>query len=1264
MEDFRLAALRRQLGRRAPGLRADELFLISLAAAPGPADIALLRRLLQAPGAPQPKLLDGEPGGLVAMPRLGTTSAWCSKAVDICQRVGLAAVRRIERAVLWRASQPINADDADLARHLHDRMTETLAASRARALQLFAPAARRPLRMIGRGRDALGRANHALGLALSDAELDYLAKCYGRLGRDATDAELMMFAQANSEHCRHKIFNASWTRGDTPLPQSLFATIRGTMERGGRGVLSAYKDNAAVIEGHDAAMFMAQNSGGEHRWGWCDEAAHLMIKVESHNHPTAIAPHPGAGTGAGGEIRDEGATGCGAMPKAGFTGFGVSHLRIPGLPQPWEDDYGHPPHQASALAIMLQGPTGAAAFNNEFGRPALGGWLRVFEQSLCGLRRGYHKPIMLAGGYGNIRPMNVAKGRPAAGAQLVVLGGPALLVGMGGGASSSRGAGSGDAELDFASVQRQNPEMQRRCQEVISSCAALGTQNPIAFIHDVGAGGLANALPELIKDTGMGADLELSAIPAADPAMSPAELWCNESQERYALAINHADLQRFAAICQRERAPWAAVGQLRAGAHLRLDDGAHKPPVDMPMDMLFGDVPGREMTLAAAPPALAAAPRAALPLARAIPLVLQHPSVASKAYLITIGDRSVGGQVVRDQMVGPWQVPVADYAATCASHRGHSGEAMAIGERTPLALLDAPASGRMAVAEAITNLAAAGQMELGRVKLSANWMCDATDDGEAAALYHTVQAVAGDYCPALGLGIPVGKDSLSMSSSWRQGGRQRLVRAPLSLVVSAFAPLADVRTGVTPQLRADENAPLLFVDLGQGMGKGALGGSIWAQVHGHLGDPVDAADAPPPQLLAGFFAAVQQCLARGLLMAYHDRSDGGLLACLAEMAFAGRCGLRADLGDADPTAALFSEECGAAMQVAAADAPRVRAIFAGHGLKARDIGRATRDGRIRIAAAGRTVCNASRATLQRHWARPSHAMQRLRDNPDCAAAEWRTIAADGARLRPRLNFTVEQDAPAITGRKPRVAILREQGVNGHREMAAAFDLAGFECVDLHSSDLLAGARLDDFQGLAFCGGFSYGDVLGAGRGWAQSIRHDAMLADAFGAFFARPDSFCLGVCNGCQVLSQLADMIPGARGWPLFARNLSAQYEARTVMLKIDPGPSVLLDGMAGSLVPVAVAHGEGRATSAAPRRLVAARYADSSGRATARYPMNPNGSAAATAALCNADGRVLAMMPHPERVVRTINNSWAPPHWGQYGPWMQLFRNARRFVD
>jgi phosphoribosylformylglycinamidine synthase len=1212
------------------------------------------------------------------VPRLGTISPWASKATDIARQCGLEAVQRIERGIAYRihsATAWTPAQRQAIEALLHDRMTQTVLAA-GDEQRLFAghePGLLQSVPLLAQGKPALLRANSELGLALSEDEIDYLEQSFTELGRDPTDVELMMFAQANSEHCRHKIFNARWTIDGQEQGKSLFGMIRNTAERSPEGIISAYSDNAAIMAGPSVPVFLRDPQNGA--YGYSEEPAHILMKVETHNHPTAISPHSGAATGSGGEIRDEGATGRGSWTKAGLTGFSVSHLRIPGFEQPWEKDFGKPGRIATALDIMLEGPIGGAAFNNEFGRPNLAGYFRTFEQAVPGTGetqlRGYHKPIMIAGGMGNIREMHTHKQDIPPGTPIVVLGGPAMLIGLGGGAASSQASGAGAEDLDFASVQRENPEMQRRCQEVISRCAALGADNPILSIHDVGAGGLSNAVPEIIHDAGRGGKLELREVNSDDPGMSPMQIWCNESQERYILAVKAEALESFRAFCERERCPYAVIGHATEAEHLLLSDRQFGDrPIDIPMALLFGKPPKMHRDVVHGRTAVAEFQPEAILLEGAVLRVLRFPAVADKSFLINIGDRSVTGLVARDQMVGPWQVPVADVAVTASGYRAYTGEAMAMGERSPLALIDAPASGRMAVGEAITNIAAAAIGKIGDIKLSANWMAAAGSPGEDAALFDTVCAVGMELCPALGIAIPVGKDSLSMKTVWRDEAGDKAMAAPLSLIVSAFAPVQEIRRTLTPELRRDQGETrLILIDLGQG--KNRLGGSVLAQVYGQLGAAVP--DLDDAQRLRAFFDLIQSLNRDGLLLAYHDRSDGGLWATLCEMAFAAHCGLDIDLGNVpgDTLGVLFSEELGAVVQVAESQVLAVlgRIQQAGLGECSHVIGQPRSDQHILLRRGAETLLAQTRVALQRVWSETSYRMQALRDNPDCARQAFSALDdVNDPGLHAVLSFDPTDDvaAPYLNLARPRVAILREQGVNGHVEMAAAFDKAGFAAVDVHMSDIIAGrVSLEDFKGLAACGGFSYGDVLGAGGGWAKSILFNPRARDEFQAFFQRSDSFGLGVCNGCQMMAQLRDLIPGAASWPRFVRNVSEQFEARVAMVEVLPSPSILLRGMQGSRMPVAVAHGEGYAQFAQPydmlRRGVASlAYVDHYGRRAEVFPFNPNGSPLGITGLTNSDGRFTIMMPHPERCVRTVQNSWHPADWGEDGPWLRLFRNAR----
>ncbi|HVT32794.1 MAG TPA: phosphoribosylformylglycinamidine synthase [Rhodanobacteraceae bacterium] len=1304
---FRIDRLNAELAHHAPGCRvlaARHVYFVD--AAKDEIDLGELAEILEAArGAPRP-------AAFWVVPRLGTRSPWSSKATDILQGCGLP-VRRIERGTAFElegAPAPDNAEWNAVVGDLHDPMTQSVIVSLDGIDGLFDTGAPAPLRRIALGGDpkpALAQANARLGLALAPDEIEYLAESYAALGRDPTDAELMMFAQANSEHCRHKIFNADFSIDGAKQDRSLFAMIRNTHAKSPAHTLSAYKDNAAVIEGSGAARFFADPS--DDRYAGHREDTPYAIKVETHNHPTAISPYPGASTGSGGEIRDEGATGRGGKPKAGLTGFSVSHLRIPGLPRPWEKDRPLPPRFASAFEIMRDGPIGAASFNNEFGRPALGGYFRTFEQetSESGVRRGYDKPIMIAGGVANLRRGDVEKKMLADGDAVIVLGGPAMLIGLGGGAASSMAAGSSSEALDFASVQRDNPEMQRRCQQVIDACWARAT-NPIVSIHDVGAGGLSNAIPELLNDSNVGGRIDLRAIPSDDPHLSPMQIWCNESQERYVLGIRPADLALFESLCARERCPFAVVGAATTERRLVVTDSGSSESrianresplsvIDLPLDVLFGKPPRMHRDARRAMQRVdLVADFSGIALDEAVMRVLRVPAVGSKSFLITIGDRTVGGLCSRDPMVGPWQVPVADCAVTLADFDGYAGEAMAMGERTPLALIDAAASARMAVGEALTNLAAA-EVRLDEVRLSANWMAAVGHAGEDAALHDAVRAVGMELCPALGISIPVGKDSLSMQVRWaepalpssdpsghllpqaaegnatRSAVTEQQTIAPVSLIVSAFARTLDARQALTPGLVLDQGeSELWLIDLGAGQSR--LGGSALLQAFGRGGGL--APDLDDAKRFGAFFAAIQEANANGLLLAYHDRADGGAIVALVEMALAGHCGLDVLLdGWAGNTMAdLFNEELGAVVQIRSADREAVRALFDAHGLGAiaHRVATPCKKLRVRVELEGETLAEWKWRDLMHAWSETSHAMQRLRDNPESADAElaWR-CDEDDRGIVPRLTFDPAEDvaAPYIaTGARPRVAILRDQGVNGQIEMAAAFTRAGFDAIDVHMTDLQSARRkLADFAGFAACGGFSYGDVLGAGRGWAASILYNDALRDQFAAFFADPSKFALGVCNGCQMLAALKGIVPGAGHWPRFARNASEQYEARLVTLEVLDSPSILFTGMAGSRIPCAVAHGEGRAEFAesadADRAGACVRFVDDGGDATVRFPLNSNGSPHGRTGFTAADGRVTILMPHPERVFRSVQMSWRPREWGEDSPWMRMFRNARAWV-
>ena len=1214
---------------------------------------------------------------LTVVPRPGTISPWSSKATDIARNAGLSKIRRIERGINYFISA--DTDQEAIKSFLHDRMVEVVLHNEKDAEQLFSHTDPKPFEtvaVIEEGREALKAANTRLGLALADDEIDYLVVSFNELGRNPSDVELMMFAQANSEHCRHKIFNASWDLDGKPQENTLFGMIKNTYELGGEGVLSAYADNASVVVGSKAGRFYPDPTSKE--YAYTQENIHLLMKVETHNHPTAIAPFPGAGTGSGGEIRDEGAVGKGSKPKVGLSGYTVSNLTIPGYEQPWESPYGKPDRIVSALDIMEQGPIGGAAFNNEFGRPNICGYFRAFEEDFDGERRGYHKPIMLAGGYGNIKEEHIAQEEFSAGTQLVVLGGPAMLIGLGGSAASSMASGSSAEDLDFASVQRQNPEIERRCQEVIDQCWQYGKENPVAFIHDVGAGGLSNAFPELAKDGGCGANFELRDVPNDEPGMSPLEIWCNESQERYVLAISPEKLDTFKAICERERCPYAVVGEATSEQHLRVNDRHFDAnPVDIPMSVLFGKPPKMHRTAEKRDYDIQPFDYSDVALSEALERTIQHPTVASKKFLITIGDRSVTGQVVRDQMVGPWQVPVADCAVTTVSYDSYAGEAMSIGERTPLALLNAPASGRMAVAEAITNISAARIADIKDIKLSANWMCAAGHPGEDEKLFRTVEAIGLELCPELGITIPVGKDSMSMRTAWQDDGEDKSVTSPMSVIITAFTPVVDVRKTQTPELKTDAPSALYLIDLADGQTR--VGGSIFAQCFNALGN--ESPDLECAQTLKNFFFAIQKCLDDELISAYHDRGDGGLFATLTEMAFAGRCGLDVDLeslGDDDPHAVLLNEELGAVVQVPQANIEAFESVIEQFSLSDNTIalGQPTQDETIQFRSGDKVLYSSSRVALEKLWSLNSYHIQKRRDNPVCAEQEFNEIREGANGLSAKLTFDVKENiaAPYIAkGVRPKMAILREQGVNSQVEMAASFDRAGFSAVDVHMSDILSGrVQLKDFNGLVACGGFSYGDVLGAGEGWAKTILFNARARDEFEQFFHREDSFSLGVCNGCQMMSNLKTLIPGAEHWPHFVGNQSEQFEARFSLVKIEKSPSVFYQGMEGSYMPIAVSHGEGRAefkdasalVHAEQSGTIAMRFVDSGVQVTEAYPANPNGSPNGITSLCSSDGRATILMPHPERVFRTVCNSWAPETWGEDSAWMRMFYNARKFVD
>jgi phosphoribosylformylglycinamidine synthase len=1207
---------------------------------------------------------------VIQTPRIGTQSPWSSKALEILHHSGFEQISHIERGIVFHFGFKFQLDKP-VKSVLYDPLTQSLFDDFEQLENLFTEHPLQSFELIDiqtQGRTALVEANKRLGLALSSDEIDYLFDNYQALERCPSDCELMMFAQANSEHCRHKIFNASWVIGGEQKPHSLFQMIKNTYKHTPDFVLSAYNDNAAVSVGHPAMRFYPSAN----HYAYVDTTSHLVMKVETHNHPTAIAPHPGAATGSGGEIRDEGATGRGAKPKAGLCGFSVSNLRIPKYTHSWEDDTAHPQHLATPLEIMLEGPIGAASFNNEFGRPNLCGYFRTFELSVeedkQSVRRGFHKPIMIAGGLGTIDEEQIHKELFPANTPLIVLGGPAMNIGLGGGAASSMSAGESDEALDFASVQRANPEMQRRCQEVIDRCWTLGDKNPILSIHDVGAGGLSNAMPELIHDAGRGGSFDLRLIPNAEPGMPPVAIWCNEAQERYVLAVDENRLNEFQAICQRERCPYAVIGLTQEEQHLLLSDAEFENnPVDIPLDVLLGKPPKMKRDTSHHPHHKTAFNVDAINLQDAANRVLQLPTCASKQFLITIGDRSVGGLSVRDQMVGPWQVPVADCAVTATDFVSTKGEAMSMGERSPVALLNAKASARLCVGEALTNLASAPIEDIKRVKLSANWMAACNHPGEDALLYDAVEAIGMELCPQLGLTIPVGKDSLSMQAQWGDAAQDKVV-SPLSLVITAFAPVTDVRQTQTPELNLSSESTLFLIDLGKGANR--IGASALTQVYSSLGTkPADVDDA---KCLLNFFNAMQALHKTGSLLAYHDRSDGGLFLTLVEMAFASHCGLEIDLSTIDGHAVnlLFSEELGAVIQVPTKDVDSVVELFEQFelGRHVHRIGHPIQGRSISFAQQGEVILTGDRIEWQRLWAKTSYHIQALRDNPECALQEYDSLLDEAD---PGLSHALSFKPTAITKQStnPPIAILREQGVNGQIEMAAAFDKAGFKCIDVHMSDLIDGrVSLKDYIGLIACGGFSYGDVLGAGRGWAQTILNNRRALDEFSHFFERSNTFSLGVCNGCQMLSQLKHLIPGAQHWPQFVDNESQQFEARLSMVEVQDSPSIFLSGMQNSRIPVVVSHGEGRAAFDKPQdmecvdSLIALRYVDNYGRVTTQYPFNPNGSEQGITGLCSEDGRATIMMPHPERVFRAQQMSWHPPEWQENSPWMEMFINAYKF--
>lgn len=1283
LSDFRVEKLLQKaaaLGLPEVKLKSEFWYFVGSEKALDAATVEKLQALLAAQSVEQtPEAREGLHLFLVT-PRLGTISPWASKATNIAENCGLEGIERIERGMaVWLEGRLNDEQKQQWAALLHDRMTESVLPDFQTASKLFHHLESETFStvdVLGGGKEALVKANTEMGLALSADEIDYLVENYQALNRNPSDVELMMFAQANSEHCRHKIFNADFILNGEKQPKSLFGMIRDTHNAHPEGTVVAYKDNSSVIEGAKIERFYpnaAENQG----YRFHEEDTHIIMKVETHNHPTAIAPFAGAATGAGGEIRDEGATGKGSRPKAGLTGFTVSNLNIPGLEQPWEQAYGKPGHIASPLDIMIEGPIGGAAFNNEFGRPNLLGYFRTFEEKFDGQVRGYHKPIMIAGGLGSIQAQQTHKDEIPEGALLIQLGGPGMLIGLGGGAASSMNTGTNDASLDFNSVQRGNPEIERRAQEVIDRCWQLGDKNPIISIHDVGAGGLSNAFPELVNDAGRGAVFKLREVPLEEHGLNPLQIWCNESQERYVLSILEKDLDTFRAICERERCPFAVVGTATDDGHLKVrDDLFSNNPVDLPLNVLLGKPPKTTRTDKTVTPSEKPFNAGDIDITEAAYRVLHLPTVAAKNFLITIGDRSVGGMTHRDQMVGKYQTPVADCAVTMMGFNTYRGEAMSMGEKPTVALFDAPASGRMCVGEAITNIAAVNIGDIGNIKLSANWMAACGNEGEDEKLYRTVEAVS-QACQALDLSIPVGKDSLSMKTVWQDGEEKKSVVSPLSLIISAFAPVQDVRKTVTPELKNVEDSVLLLVDLG--FGKARMGGSAFGQVYNNMSG--DAPDLDDTGRLKAFYSVIQQLVAEDKLLAYHDRSDGGLFTTLMEMAFAARCGLNVDLtslvaNQADVNEAsiraLFNEELGAVIQIAKQDVAAVEALFKVATLPLHTVATIGSDEKIVIRNQAGIVLEQTRADLQRAWQETSHAIQRLRDNPACADSEFALIDDnERSALFADVKFDVNEDiaAPFVnSGAKPKIAILREQGVNGQIEMAAAFTRAGFDAYDVHMSDLMAGrVRLADFKMLAACGGFSYGDVLGAGEGWAKSILFHPALRDQFAAFFAAPDTLTLGVCNGCQMVSNLAEIIPGTAGWPKFKRNLSEQFEARLSMVHVPQSASLILNEMQGSSLPVVVSHGEGRADFAlhggkiSDDLGIALQYVDGQNQVTQTYPLNPNGSPQGIAGVTNADGRVTIMMPHPERVYRAAQMSWKPEDWTELSGWYRLFAGARK---
>lgn len=1271
LSDFRkqkLLAKLRDIDPRVTGISGEYVHFADLEIASLSAENDTKLQKLLTYGAPLAGKRKGEL--FLVVSRAGTISPWSSKAADIAKNSGVQGVKRIERGTAYYIEHSGELDREVIAAVLHDRMTESVLASLESASRLFASIEPKPLVTIDvmkQGRRALEAANRSLGLALAEDEIEYIHQAYVDLQRDPTDVELVMFAQVNSEHCRHKVFNADWIIDGKKQPKSLFKMIRNTYEKGGQDVLSAYSDNAAVLKGATAGRWFPEPGTKEYQYH--QEPIHSVIKVETHNHPTAIAPNPGAGTGIGGEIRDEAATGRGAKTKMGLTGFNVSNLCLPDMPLPWEKAYGKPGRVTSALDIMVDGPIGGAAYANEFGRPNVAGYFRTYEQDAGGERWGYHKPIMIAGGLGNIRDIHVQKSKLAAGDSIIVLGGPSMLIGLAGSTAASMQTGTSSEDLDFASVQRANAEIERRCQETIDACWALGDKNPITTIHDVGAGGLSNALPELVHDSELGAKFELRDVPSAETGLSPMEIWCNESQERYVLGIKEKDLARFEAICVRERCPFAVVGTATENNSLVLTDKLfNTTPIDLPMSVLFGKPPKTVKDIASTKQRHPRVDMKSMDVNEAVKRVLHMPSVGSKKFLITIGDRTVGGLITRDQMVGPWQVPVSDVAVAARSFDTQSGEAMAMGERTPLAIIDAAASARIAIGEAITNLLAADIEKISDIKLSANWQAASGYKQEDEKLFSAVRAIGEDFCPDLGITIPVGKDSMSMRTSWKDGKESKSVTAPLSVVITGFSPVKSVEKTLTPQLDLSKPSELLLIDLGKGQNR--LGGSALSQAYNQVGDETPDIDAAN---LKKFFSAITKLKKQGLILAYHDRSDGGLFACVCEMAFAARCGLKVNLSGLPGNALqkLFSEELGAVIQVRQKDAVKIHTELSGmFGPHVYRIGTPSKTLGLTFDC-GDMVYTNSRSELEKMWAETSYRIQRARDNSQCADQEYGIIGDEGD---PGFSTVTNFKPSTVTHKKrPKVAIFREQGVNGQLEMAAAFDKAGFTSVDVHLNDILSGnVSLDQFAGLAACGGFSYGDVLGAGEGWAKSILFQPELRKQLKDFFNRPDTFSLGVCNGCQMLATLKELIPGADTWPEFLKNKSEQFEGRISTVKINDTPSIFFKGMADSFLQVPVAHGEGRAVfsseaakeKAQAKNLIALQYVDNRHSVTESYPYNPNGSEQGITALTTPDGRATIMMPHPERSFMTRQLSWHPKDWGEDSPWLQLFRNARSWVE